>query len=397
MDGISCAGIVAEYNPFHNGHLWHLQETRRITDAEVIVCVMSGSFTQRGEMATLDKWSRASEAVRNGADLVVELPTVFAVSSAGRFARCGVNILQNLGADFISFGSESGDISALLRIRDKLKASETWVEQAVQAAVKEGVSWPRARHEALGDILTEEELSMLAGPNNILALEYLKHMDRARPVTVKRQGAGYHDPLPEGRFASASAIRHMAASGCLVSDWIPGELAVSQEEIKNRDDRYFRMIAQKILTSPAEMLDKVDSGGEGLGNKVKKEIRSCGSLDDLIERLKSKRYTRTRIQRFAAQILLEITREEANSCRDYIRILALNEKGSRYLKRLKKAEICGIPVLTNINRDLQKYPETEDFVMKDVMAADLFNLAWGRNLYTCCDMVERVRFFRENP
>ena len=113
MHEISSAGIVAEYNPFHNGHLWHIKETRRITGSEVILVVMSGNFTQRGGMAIEDKWSRAACAVRNGADLVVELPTVSAVSSAGNFARAGVNILQNLGADYISFGSESGDISAL--------------------------------------------------------------------------------------------------------------------------------------------------------------------------------------------------------------------------------------------------------------------------------------------
>ena len=124
MDELSSAGIVAEYNPFHNGHLWHIQETRRITGAEVILVVMSGYFTQRGEMAMRYKWSRAASAVRNGADLVVELPTVSAASSAGNFARAGVNILQNLGADFISFGSESGNLSALLSIKDKLQASE---------------------------------------------------------------------------------------------------------------------------------------------------------------------------------------------------------------------------------------------------------------------------------
>ena len=140
MDELSSAGIVAEYNPFHNGHLWHIQETRRITGAEVILVVMSGYFTQRGEMAMRDKWSRAASAVRNGADLVVELPTVSAASSAGNFARAGVNILQNLGADFISFGSESGNLSALLSIKDKLQASEEEMEQRMLPLVKEGFS-----------------------------------------------------------------------------------------------------------------------------------------------------------------------------------------------------------------------------------------------------------------
>ena len=396
MDELSSVGIVAEYNPFHNGHLWHIQETRRITGAEVILVVMSGYFTQRGEMAMRDKWSRAASAVRNGADLVVELPTVSAASSAGNFARAGVNILQNLGADFISFGSESGNLSALLSIKDKLQASEEEMEQRMLPLVKEGFSWPRARQQVLKGILNEEEQDMLQSPNHILALEYLKYMDKAKPVTVKRQGAGYHDPKPSGRFASATAIRQLAARGLDVSGLVPDGLQVSVETLKNREEAYFRMVAQKILSTPAEMLDLAEAGGEGLGNKARNEIRSCRSMEDLYDTLKSKRYTRTRMQRFTAQILLGVTKEDVNACRDYVRVLSLNERGSRYLKAVKKAGICGLPVITNVNRDLEKAPEIEDMIRKDMLAADLYNLASGRNLYEHCDMVERVRFFKEN-
>ena len=396
MDELSSAGIVAEYNPFHNGHLWHIQETRRITGAEVILVVMSGYFTQRGEMAMRDKWSRAVSAVRNGADLVVELPTVSAASSAGNFARAGVNILQNLGADFISFGSESGNLSALLSIKDKLQASEEEMVQRMLPLVKEGFSWPRARQQVLKGILNEEEQDMLQSPNHILALEYLKYMDKAKPVTVKRQGAGYHDPKPSGRFASATAIRQLAARGLDVSGWVPDGLQVSVETLKNREESYFRMVAQKILSTPAEMLDLAEAGGEGLGNKARNEIRSCRSMEDLYDTLKSKRYTRTRMQRFAAQILLGVTKKDVNEGRDYVRVLSLNERGSRYLKAVKKAGICGLPVITNVNRDLEKAPEIEDMIRKDMLAADLYNLASGRNLYEHCDMVERVRFFKEN-
>ena len=396
MDELSSAGVVAEYNPFHNGHLWHIQETRRITGAEVILVVMSGYFTQRGEMAMRDKWSRAVSAVRNGADLVVELPTVSAASSAGNFARAGVNILQNLGADFISFGSESGNLSALLSIKDKLQASEEEMEQRMLPLVKEGFSWPRARQQVLKGILNEEEQDMLQSPNHILALEYLKYMDKAKPVTVKRQGAGYHDPKPSGRFASATAIRQLAARGLDVSGLVPDGLQVSVETLKNREEAYFRMVAQKILSTPAEMLDLAEAGGEGLGNKARNEIRSCRSMEDLYDTLKSKRYTRTRMQRFAAQILLGVTKEDVNACRDYVRVLSLNERGSRYLKAVKKAGICGLPVITNVNRDLEKAPEIEYMIRKDMLAADLYNLASGRNLYEHCDMVERVRFFKEN-
>ena len=221
-------------------------------------------------------------------------------------------------------------------------------------------------------------------------------MDKAKPVTVKRQGAGYHDPKPSGKFASATAIRQMAARGLDVSGWVPDGLQVSVETLKNREEAYFRMVAQKILSTPAEMLDLAEAGGEGLGNKARNEIRSCRSMEDLYDTLKSKRYTRTRIQRFAAQILLGVTKKDVNEGRDYVRVLSLNERGSRYLKAVKKAGICGLPVITNVNRDLEKAPEIEDIIRKDMLAADLYNLASGRNLYEHCDMVERVRFFKEN-
>ena len=154
------------------------------------------------------------------------------------------------------------------------------------------------------------------------------------------------------------------------------------------------MVAQKILSTPAEMLDLAEAGGEGLGNKARNEIRRCRSMEDLYDTLKSKRETRTRMQGFAAQILLGVTKEDVNACRDYVRVLSLNERGSRYLKAVKKAGICGLPVITNVNRDLEKAPEIEDMIRKDMLAADLYNLASGRNLYEHCDMVESVRFFK---
>jgi predicted nucleotidyltransferase len=157
------------------------------------------------------------------------------------------------------------------------------------------------------------------------------------------------------------------------------------------------MIAQKILTTPAEELDQISAADAGFGNLAKKTIRNCSSLDEFYEALKSKRYTRTRVQRFAAQILLGITREDIREARDYVRVLAANEKGSRYLKQVKKAEICGLPVITNINKDLQNYPEIKTAVERDILASDLYNLSAGRDMYRHSDFVECVRIFRQTP
>lgn len=400
MSKLKSSGIIAEYNPFHNGHQFHIEETRRLTGADIIIAVMSGNFTQRGEMAIADKWARAELAVKGGCDLVVELPAVFACSHASSFARSGINILQNLGADFISFGSECGSLSLLQSVATKLDDRRVLLEASIEKALKEGLSWPRARQEAMKEFLTEEELAVLAEPNNILALEYLKYMNKSQPVTVRREGTGYHEMEARGRFASASYIRQQLEEGADVSDWMPNaipDFAVSvpaSVETKHRNRTLFRMTAQKILTMTAEELDEISAGDEGLGNKAKKVIRSCRSLDDLAEALKSKRYTRTRVQRFAAQILLGITRDDVLQAKDYVRVLAFNEKGSQYLKQVKKTKICSLPIITNINKELQNYPEIYNTIEKDILASDLWNLAAGRELYRYSDFVKTVGNFR---
>ncbi len=397
MNELRSVGIIAEYNPFHNGHQYHADETRRQTGADVIIAVMSGNFTQRGEMAIADKWTRAELAVKGGVDLVVEMPTVAACSHAAVFARSGVNILQNLGADFISFGSECGSLDLLQSVADKLADKNSVLESSMEKSLKEGLSWPRARQEAMREFLTDEEMTVLAEPNNILALEYLKYMDAAKPLTVKREGTGYHEMEARGRFASASFIRQQMLTGKDVSSLMPHTLWEDCIDTGGKDDVLFRMTAQKILTMPAAELDAVSAGDAGLGNNAKKVIRNCQSLDELAEALKSKRYTRTRVQRFIVQILLGITREDVSHMKDYVRVLAANEKGSRYLKQVKKAEICMLPIITNINKDLQYAPEIESTIEKDILAADLYNLAAGRDMYKYSDFVECVRIFRQTP
>ena len=395
MEKYKSVGIIAEYNPFHNGHQYHVEASRKAAGAEIVIAVMSGNFTQRGEAAILDKWTRAEMAVRSGVDLVVEMPVISACNHASQFAKSGVNILQNLGADFISFGSECGDITLLRGLAEKLHQQEAYIQDAMDQAVKEGVSWPRARQEAMKAYLTETEYEALSEPNNILALEYLKYMDKACPVTVKREGAGYHDMEASGKFASASFIRQQMKESKDVSAWMPE--TVDSHSLSVLETALYQLMVQKILTASAEELEQAPAGGEGLGNKIKNEIRTCSSLSSLAEKLKSKRYTRTRVQRFLAQILLGMTRDDVAQAQDYVRVLAFNEKGGKYLKQVKKAEICGIPIVTNINKELEYLPEIRETAEFDILASDLYNLAAGRDLYEHSDFVECVRFFRQNP
>lgn len=373
-------GIIAEYNPFHNGHLYHLNQSKEITGAEISVVAMSGNFVQRGQIAIADKWKRAEAAVRCGADLVVEIPVVFACNSAPYFAQAGVEILENLGVDYISFGSESGNIDELEEISGEMKLRESELDECIKAGVKMGQTFPKAREEAIKEMLGDEAVKILNNPNNILALEYLKNMKTAKAVTLTRQGPGYNDLNTCNELASATAIRYLMEEKEDVSLLMPGESAsVIMEAQRPSEDVLFKMICQNTLTSEAKKLDEICAGGEGLGNKLKNSIRMVSSYENLIEELKSKRYTRTRIERFLIQSLLDI--RDMNEMTNYIRVLAFNKKGSAYLKSIKKLEICKLPIITNINKDTEFYPEINKTLEKDILAADLYNLCVGRDLY----------------
>ena len=328
-----CVGITAEYNPFHNGHLYHLEQSKLATGAQISVAAMSGNFVQRGHMAICSKWERAEAAVKCGIDLVVEIPTVFACNSAPVFASAAVEILENLGADWISFGSESGNIEELKEISRAMNEKEPLIEKLVREKVKEGLSYPRARRDAVALILGDEKADLLDLPNNILAIEYLKRIQNAKPVTVKRQGPGYNELEPCEDMASASAIRSMVKISKNVETLTPEpSTEMLKKALHPSEDKIFQIICAKVLTSSREELDRVFAGGEGLGNKLKNEIRKASAYVQLIQRLKSKRYTRTRIERFISHVLLDIGAPDLYP--NYIRALAFNKTGSRWRSRM---------------------------------------------------------------
>ncbi len=404
-------GIIAEYNPFHNGHRYHLAESLAASGSDIGVAVISGSFTQRGEPALLDKWSRARMACEGGVNLVVEMPAIFACNNAGYFARAGVEILESLGVSCISFGSECGDIEKLKALAGVMDARQAEIEEAVRAACKDGCSYPRARAEVLSEMLggeTSQVLSqpnlagevseILSQPNNVLALEYLRCMRSAQPLTVKRLGAGYNDAGLAASFASAAGIRNsIYLAACNIEDsgirdYVPEStyqiLRESQDSLM-QTEALFPLLIQRILTSTADKLNTIFGAEEGLGNKLKAGVRYYKSYEDIIEDLKSKRYTRTRIARILIMTLLGITRDDVKSARNYIRVLAFDEKGSEYLKSVKKAEISTLPIITNINREAGLYPKIAQTLDFDIKATDIYNLAAHRDLYASSEYVQR--------
>ncbi len=389
---LKAVGIIAEYNPFHNGHKYHLEQSLKESGADVCVSVISGNFTQRGEIALLSKWTRAEMAVKNGVNLVVEMPVIFACNSAGYFAESGIEILEALGAEFISFGSELGNINRLISISRAMKDNEEIIENSIKKSVKGGLSYPRARHEALINIIGITDESAIENPNNILALEYLKYIKKAKPITVKRQGAGYYEDDEESYLASATAIRKKLIAGKDISPSVPDitwEILRQNSENLTCNEMLFDLMREKILTSSNEEINMIFGAEEGLGNAMKNGVRYWKSYDEMVEYLKSKRYTRTRVLRVMTSTLLGITRENVRSAQNYVRVLAFDEKGSAYLKQIKKDGICHLPIITNINKDLVDCTMAAATLEKDILATDIYNLAAGLDLYMNSEYVKK--------
>ena len=396
-------GIIAEYNPFHNGHLHHLQESVRLTEPDFTVCVMSGDFTQRGEPAMADKWIRASMAVKNGVDLVLELPFAYACNNAEYFAAGAVGILDRLGCvTHLSFGSEAGDLGALSEAAEYLAYEEEELKISIREFADQGMSFPKARYEAVKKCKGASISDVLKDANNILAVEYLKQLHLTdsciEPITVKRYGTGYHDRKAFENIASASAIRRLISgsnrfSG--ISDYIPVE---SYQVLQDIDmgvnltfNDFYRLLIYKILTSKTEELGNVLSATEGLENRVKKASSESVDMDSLIKAILSKRYTATRIGRLLTHILIGLDKESFKFISDrricYARVLGFNRKGASLLKRIKKEERNTIPVLTNINREIGRDSDEWRLLSYDIAASDIYNLAAYGEIYTRSDFV----------
>lgn len=346
---MSVAGIICEYDPLHTGHAYLMAQARE-AGAEAVVCAMSGSFTQRGGFAVADKLARAEMAVSCGADLVLELPTVWAMSTAERFARGGVELLTRTGVvTELMFGSECGDLAALRRAADCLESPEFTVSLA--ALPEDGRTFAARRQAALAALLGAEEAALLASPNNTLAVEYLRAVRRlGSPLTawtVRRTGA-QHGEEASGGFASASWLRQLLAAG--ETEQAAAYMPPAAADILRREQAAGRVadpslceraILSRLRTMTAGDWRQYDGGGEGLGNRLYQASRTGGTLAEVLAAAKTKRYPLARLRRMvlAAWLMLPEPPERA----PYLRVLAANETGRRLLRQMRNA---GTPVLT---------------------------------------------------
>lgn len=347
------AAIISEYNPFHKGHEYQIRMTKTEGNATHIIALMSGNFVQRGLPAIIDKYRRAEMALLGGADLVLELPGVYALSSAEFFAEGAIRILNALnGVELLSFGSEEGSLHSLKAIAEILAYEPEEFKELLKTELNHGQSYPKARNEALKNLLPDVDVDFIQNPNNILGVEYLKAMIRTEsliePFTVKRTGKGYHDlELNEEEFASATALRKEIENDESIQGYVPQEIYKYIEELKKQAypfivEEDFKDLLMYRLITEKQSLSHIQEASEGLDNRIISRLRHLkeGTLESFINEIKTKRYTRTRISRILMQYLLAYDLEPIEELRrqtpEAIKILALNDRGKEILAALRK-------------------------------------------------------------
>ncbi len=390
-------GIVSEYNPFHNGHKYHIRAAKEACGADYAVCIMSGSFVQRGEPSIFDKWSRSKSAVMNGADLVIELPVVYACQPAEIFAAGAVKILDSLGVvDHICFGSELGDTGALHRLANLLQNEPEAFKHLVKGQLGRGVSYPKAVSNALSHYASEDihdaADDILKNPNNVLGIEYIKALislhSSITPVAVKRIASGYNDNTIAGSIASATAIRNEIKEGG-ISDKVRMSLPGSSIDIisvnlrMNRHPVYMNdfsdILLYKLRTMEKSELLKYPNVKEGIENRLKKYAAASTNCEDLIEAVKTKRYTRTYIQRLLCHVLLDIKNADismfkSRECPSYVRVLAFNNNGKKLIKMIM--DCCPYPVISKVADFRCNDKRIIKMFSYDIQATDIYNLAY---------------------
>lgn len=390
-------GIIAEYNPLHNGHIYHIQESQNKINADYTICIMTGNFTQRGEAAQLDKWSRAKMALEAGIDLVIELPLIYSISSAENFSFGCINIFEQLKiVNTLSFGSECGDINILKTISKILCEEPKEYVSILNHELSTGISFPKAREKALLMYLNDirKYANVLSGSNNILGIEYLKTLAKQKskitPITIKRKYVEHTDnnKIING-FASGSAIRQNIYKPSYISKAVPEEsFNIIDDKIKHGQiisglKSYEKEIIFKLRTMPIEEIAKLADVTEGLENLIKKSVNNCNNIDDLINLIKSKRYTQTRLQRIMLYALFNITKEDMENSKKgvpYIRILGMNENGKNILATLSKSN-KKINIITSPKAFMDKCNNkiAKSMFEKDILASNIYTLGYEFN------------------
>lgn len=401
-------GIIAEYNPFHNGHLYHLNESKKTTGATYTVAIMSGNFTQRGNTSIIDKWSKAKSALECGIDLVIELPVLYATSSAENFADGAIKILNSMNIiDYISFGAETSDIDILDNIANILYNEPKDYKNFLTNELQIGLSFPKARENALLKYLNNDKfVNVLSSPNNILGIEYLKalkkYKSKIQPVVMPRYEAGHNDIDYKGNIASGTAIRSLLKNNefdtlkKLIPEYSFSNLIenINIGHIVPDLSVFEREIILNLRRMSTDEISLLPDVSEGLEFSIKKAANSCNSITEFLNIINSKRYTSTRLQRILLYSLLGIYKNDMNiskSVEPYIRVLGFNEHGKHLISEVADANpnlniITSVKKFTdkNLNQDLKIMLE------KDIWATDVYTMGYEHSSYSNLDFIHKL-------
>ena len=396
-------GIIAEYNPFHNGHSYHIQNTKAQTGADFVVAVMTGNFTQRGNTSVINKWEKAKMALNGDADLVIELPTIYSVSSAENFANGAVKILNELGiVDTISFGMEADDISTLNNIANVLVNEPPEYKAILEHELSKGNSFPKARENALMMYLNDIKryANVVKGSNNILAIEYLKALKKQKssivPFGVKREKVYYNSTKIIDEYASATGIRNLLLHNQLeeVRKVMPSKsYSILLNNLRQGTYvldiiAYNDEIIYKLRSMTVKQIANLPDVSEGLEYLIKEVSNKTNNLIELINGIKSKRYTQTRIQRILLYALLGITKKDMEMSKKitpYIRVLGCSEKGKILLSQInsKAKVITSLKKYEVSNKDkrfcIGKQKTLNRMLEIDKMATDIYTIGYKKD------------------
>lgn len=401
-------GVIVEYNPFHNGHLYHLQESKKLSGADFVICVMSGNFIQRGEPAIINKWARTRAALQSGIDLVIELPVVYAMASAEFFAFGAVKILESLGVvDTICFGSESGNIKHLSLIADVLSSEPDEYKTLLKEQLGLGKSYPKSRSLAISQYLKNNTDNLpdieaiIECSNNILGIEYIKALKKLKsqmvPLTITRFNNSYNNEALTGNISSATSIRShiinsddFSLSKTITTNFPEATKKALEEEFSfGRGPISTKCFGDSLLlllrSLSTETLKALPYVSEGLENRLASAAQNSGNFTELFENILSKRYTKTRIQRILFNLLTGITSHEFDTFNQYggpqyARVLGFNSKGRSLLSKINKTSTLPIIIKTadfkkSCNPLLKRMLEIEAF------STDMYVLGYSNPIY----------------
>ena len=402
-------GIIAEYNPFHNGHLYHLEQSKKETGATYTVAIMSGNFTQRGNTSIIDKWSKAESALHCGIDLVLELPVLYSISSAENFADGAIKILDSLKVvDYLSFGAETADVSTLNEIAKVLYTEPRKYKTFLSHELKKGLSFPKARENALMMYLNDIRrfTNVISSPNNILGIEYLKallkYKSNIKPIAIHRTANGYNDLSYSDNIASSTAIRNiMKNNGFDILRNLLPEPSYSiliknlkQGHIVPDLSAFEKEIIYNLRKMDISEIAELPDVSEGLEFALKNTANSCNTLNEFLNIIKSKRYTNTRIQRILLYALLGITKKDMDLSKKtspYIRVLATNKRGKFLISEILKAN-PKLEIITSVKRYLDSNPNKNYQLMlnQDIWATNVYTIGYEADSWNNLDFTTKI-------